>query len=433
MKLILDTVNPKYNKGSGTGTVSLRGCLNTALSLRANTAEVTEGGTANITVNANANPLCSVRFRYSVSHTSGTNFLLPGENGTKVVDRTFSDPTPGVWTATISIRTDTVDMDFDPNGEFKVTLVAADPADAEQRYTIDTSMPNYDHIDVTVYESIKPLIKIGTEEPETIIISVTNNIVEFREEIELTSDRNPHGSLKVKFTVTETSTNTNFLKTPIPVEDTITFAAADPPRIPEVFVGKIDAIKFVDVVGIENATILLTLQDDANNYRLGTGAEKSKSITIPDPSYFRINTYELPSNAPGRLVRDPGNLFTTDNDAREAVLYILDPTVNHRVNNDTWVLNIDNNKSTVRANWYLNGSNMAEDSGDSEADFSHGTLETKIGRWILPGGDWDDRHAPHTFKDDSRFEMTSAELSEIPLDSKARIQLDVTIPDGSNE
>ena len=59
-----------------------------------------------------------------------------------------------------------------------------------------------------------------------------------------------------------------------------------------------------------------------------------------------------------------------------------------------------------------------------------GTLETKVGRWILPGGDWDDRHAPHTFKDDSRFEMTSAELSEIPLDSKARIQLDVTIPDG---
>ncbi len=427
----LDTVDPKYNKGSGTGTVSLRGCLNTALSLRANTAEVTEGGTANITVNANANPLCSVRFRYSVSHTSGTNFLLSGENGTKVVDRTFSDPTPGVWTATISIRTDTVDMDYDPNGEFKVTLVAANPADTEQRYTLDTSSnANWGFVDVTVYDSIKPLIKIGTEEPETIIMSVTNNIVEFREEIELTSDRSLHGPLKVKFTVTETSTNTNFLKTPIPVEDTITFAAADPPRIPEVFVGKIDAIKFVDVVGIESATIMLTLQDDANNYRLGTGAEKSKSITIPDPSYFNINTYELPSNAPGRLVRDPGNLFTTDNDAREAVLYILDPTVNHRVNNDTWVLNIDNNKLTVRANWYLNGSNMAEDTGDTKTDISHGTLETKVGRWILPGGDWDDRHAPHTFKDDSRFEMTSAELSEIPLDSKARIQLDVTIPDG---
>ena len=118
--------------------------------------------------------------------------------GQKLWIETFSDPTPGVWTATISIRTDTVDMDYDPNGEFKVTLVAANPADTEQRYTIDTSMPNYDHIDVTVYESIKPLIKIGTEEPETIIISVTNNIVEFREEIELTSDRDPPWFFKSK-------------------------------------------------------------------------------------------------------------------------------------------------------------------------------------------------------------------------------------------
>ena len=413
-----DTVDPKYNKGSGTGTVSLTGCLNVALSLRDDTDEVTEGGSKNIRVTADNNPNCPVKFRYSVAHTSGTNFLPSSEIVTnEVVTRTFDNTTvPGSWTASIAINTNTANSNDEAHGEFKVTLVAADSNDAEQRYTLDTSSnANWGFVDVTVYDSIKPLIKIGTEEPITIHETVSSNILQFREEIELTSDSQPHADLTVKFTVTETSTNTNFLKTPAPTQDTITFAPADPPRTPQVIVGKIDAIKFVDVVGKENATILLTLQDDTNNYTLGTGAEKSKSITIPDPSYFNINSYRLPNNAPGRFVPDPGNMHQVNNDAKEAVLYILDPTVNHRVNNSTWVLEHENNKLSVSANWYLNGSNMAEGTADSESNVGEGTFDTTIGRWILPGGNWDDRYAPHTYKDDSRFEMTSSELSAIPL------------------
>ena len=430
----LNTVDPKYNKGSGTGTVSLRGCLNTALSLRANTAEVTEGGTANITVNANANPLCSVRFRYSVSHTSGTNFLLAGENGTKVVDRTFSDPTPGVWTATISIRTDTVDMDYDPNGEFKVTLVAANPADTEQRYTIDTSMPNYNHIDVTVYDSIKPEIKIDTTEPETIHISGTNNSLLFREEIVLTSNIEPHDDLKVKFTVTETSTNTNFLKLPAPVEDTISFELADPPRTPQVYVGKIKEIEFVEVVGKESATYMLTLQEDANNYTLGTGIEKSKSFTVTDPSYFVVNQYGY--GGPGAaLVRDPEGLLDNDNGATEAFLYIRNPSIDYQISTATRVLQHEtDSKLTFDASWYLNDSTTAlGTSTPRRTNVNLGTASTHYGDWELPAGNWSNAGGPHRVRWNSKYIIESSDIANIPLDSRGRIELNLSIPDGIME
>ena len=135
-------------------------------------------------------PNCPVKFRYSVSHSSGTNFLPSSEIVTnEVVTRTFDNTTvPGSWTASIAINTNAANSNDEAHGEFKVTLVAADSNDAEQRYTLDTSSnANWGFVDVTVYDSIKPLIKIGTADTGTFHITVdNNNILEFREEIELT-------------------------------------------------------------------------------------------------------------------------------------------------------------------------------------------------------------------------------------------------------
>ena len=430
----LDTVDPKYNKGSGTGTVSLTGCLNVALSLRDDTDEVTEGGSKNIRVTADNNPNCPVKFRYSVSHSSGTNFLPSSEIVTnEVVTRTFDNTTvPGSWTASIAINTNAANSNDEAHGEFKVTLVAADSNDAEQRYTLDTSSnANWGFVDVTVYDSIKPLIKIGTADTGTFHITVdNNNILEFREEIELTSNSQPHADLTVKFTVSETSANTNFLKTPAPTQDTITFAPADPPRTPQVIVGKIDAIKFVDVVGKENATILLTLQDDTNNYTLGTGAEKSKSFTINDPSYFDVNSFGFnQSSYPGAdFVRDPD-----DNGTREVVLYIRDPSTNYEVTNATRVLQHEiNNMLTYDASWFFNNSTTAEGTSNTRTNVSDGTVDTPIGDWNIPAGGWGGGN-PHKVKWNSKFLISSAEIANIPLDSRARIRLNLSVPDGVTE
>ena len=430
----LDTVDPKYNKGSGTGTVSLTGCLNVALSLRDDTDEVTEGGSKNIRITADNNPNCPVKFRYSVSHTSGTNFLPSSEIVTnEVVTRTFDNTTvPGSWTASIAINTNAANSNDEAHGEFKVTLIAADSNDAEQRYTLDTSSnANWGFVDVTVYDSIKPLIKIGTVDPGTFHITVdSNNILEFREEIELTSDTQPHADLTVKFAVTETSTNTNFLKTPAPTQDTITFAPANPPRTPQVIVGKIDAIKFVDVVGKENATIMLTLQDDANNYTLGTGAEKTKSITIPDPSYFDVNSFGFnQSSYPGAdFVREPD-----DNGTREVVLYIRDSSSNYEVTAATRVLEHEiNNMLTYDASWFFNNSTTAEGTSNTLTNVSDGTVTTDIGRWNIPAGGWGGGN-PHKVKWNSKFLISSTEIANIPLDSRARIRLNLRVPDGVEE
>ena len=404
------------------------------LSIEANSMDVDEGNEATIKVTVSENPIrmiLPIKFTPTeASNVSSITYLKPDANNkTSGQPRDFTlvnflpDPdNAGKYFANITVDTNDIPGTADKShGVITVTL--DDPA-SDAGYTVGTNKS----ITLNVIDDIKPEIIIGTDDPKYVVGSVASSIYNFRNDIKLVSDTELHAPLTVKINLTETSGN--YLKTPFPTEKMLTFTRANPPTDPETYLSTLE-LDFVDDADNASGTYTLTLQDDSNNYTLGTGAEKAKTFTVNDPSYFNINTYRLPSSSsPGLLVKDPANEFNFDNDAREAALYILDPTVDHRVNNTTWILEHEINMLTVSANWYLNGSTTGEGIADSETNVGHGTFSTDIGKWVLPSGNWDNRHSPHNFNDDSRFEMTSSELAKIPLDSRARIELDVSVPTG---
>ena len=78
-----------------------------------------------------------------------------------------------------------------------------------------------------------------------------------------------------------------------------------------------------------SGTYTLALQEDANNYALGSGEEKTKSFTVNDPSYIEVNSYRLANNYTGAtLIRNPDT-----NGNMEVAFYITDPSMDHEVIN----------------------------------------------------------------------------------------------------
>ena len=67
-----------------------------------------------------------------------------------------------------------------------------------------------------------------------------------------------------------------------------------------------------------------------------------------------------------------------------------------------------------------------------EPNVSDGTVTTDIGRWTIPAGGWSG-HNPHKIKWNSKFQISSTEIANIPLDSRARIRLNLRVPDGVEE
>ena len=117
----------------------------------------------------------------------------------------------------------------------------------------------------------------------------------------------------------------------------------------------------------------LLCKDDTNNYTLGTGAEKSKSFTINDPSYFDVNSFGFnQSSYPGAdFVRDPD-----DNGTREVVLYIRDPSTDYEVTAATRVLEHEiNNMLTYDASWFFNDSTTAEGTSNDQRTNDIGVME----------------------------------------------------------
>ena len=58
-------------------------------------------------------------------------------------------------------------------------------------------------------------------------------------------------------------------------------------------------------------------------------------------------------------------------------------------------------------------------------------LSTTLGTWTLANTAWSSG-SPHKTKG-STFDITSAQLAVVPLDSRARFELDRTVPDGVTE
>ena len=129
---------------------------------------------------------------------------------------------------------------------------------------------------------------------------------------------------------------------------------------------------------------------------------------------------------------DPEDAFDKDNDANVAELYVTNPSVAHSVETTARALRVgsidDTNNFTVSASLYLNDSTVAENTPVSQTG-SSGTVPTDYGNWILDNS-WSSSGGQPFYITESRFQISSANLDNIPLDSKARIELNLSMPDG---
>ena len=456
-----NTSDPAYKisttPSENTGKVSVFSYSSVELSIEDEISPVDEGDTGIvITVTASDNPgVANIPVQFTPTNTTGSFLKTTDDSGTSLPTTrtamlTFTNTAPQgspdeKWQDNFTIDTNTVDDSFTGNGEIEVKLKTHDRGN----YTVKT--PPADHVDITVIDANNPKITIGAADPTFHFKTAVNGILEFRHDLTLVSNIDPTAALNIKYSLTETGTN--FLNPSNPNNKDITFTAANPPTDPQTYLGTLP-IELVDDVGEASGTYTLTLQADRVNYTLGTGLEKSKSFTVNDPSYIQINSFELKVGGSGAtLILDPEDLVLPNrhNGLEEAFLYVRDSSTNYEVGNVTRILNHEirdgggniRNNISVDAKWYLNDSTTAERNTNPSlsnlSNVSEGTATTDIGRWILPGGfkDFNDptstgwqANNPHSVNRDSKIEISSAELGKIPLDSRARIELNLRVPDG---
>ena len=436
-----NTTDPAYKisttPSENTGKVSVFSYSSIELSIEDEISPVDEGDTGiEITVTASTNPgVENIPVQFTPTNTTGSFLKTTDDSGTslpagtaRTAMLTFTNTAPqgsaAKWQDTFTIDTNTVDDTFTGSGEIEVKLKTHDRGN----YTVKT--PPADHVDITVIDADNPTITIGsTTDLEPFHESVVNNVYQFRHELTLVSDTPLNAALNVKYSLTETGTN--FLRASNPNNKNITFAAANPPTDPQTYLGTLP-IELVDDVGEARGIYVLTLQEDISNYTLGTGMERTRSITVNDPSYILANSYRFNHGYTGSntLIRDPEGLFSNDNDVKEAFLYIREPSINHEVFTTTRVLEHEmENKITLYANWYFNDSTTAEGRSNTLSNTDDGVIMTDIGNWDLPDINWGGGN-PHRVKYASKFIITSAKLENLPLDSRGRIELNFTIPDG---
>ena len=241
-----------------------------------------------ITVTASENPMRSIPITFTPTDTTGTylkdDSLGNGHNDPRAEDLTFTNTaqsgSPEVWQATFDIDTKADDNTDAAHGEIKVTLNT--PSNDLAGYTIKADPA--DHVDITIIDATKPIITIGTADPVFHHGNINSNVYVFRHDLVLVSNIEPHAALNVKYSLTETGTD--FLRPSNPNNRNFTFTPANPATNPQTYTSTLE-IDLEDDVGEASGTYTLTLQEDANNYTLGTGEEKTKSYTVNDPVLYQ--------------------------------------------------------------------------------------------------------------------------------------------------
>ena len=182
------------------------------LSIDDDTLTATEGDQdITITVTASENPMRSIPITFTPTDTTGTyladDLLGNGHNDPRAEDLTFTNTaqsgSPEVWQATFDIDTKADDNTDAADGEIKVTLNA--PTGDLAGYSIKADPA--DHVDITIIDATKPIITIGTADPVFHHGNINNNIYEFRHDLVLVSNIEPHAALNVKYSLTETGTD----------------------------------------------------------------------------------------------------------------------------------------------------------------------------------------------------------------------------------
>ena len=405
----------KGNALKNTKTAQISDIIIPMLSFETDPLTINEGETATIEVTANKNPQRNITFHYTPTVT-GSNFLKTldgngtGDSRTATLEFT-QNQTTSKWTADLLLKTRDSDGIDGPHSIINVTLDTPGPND---KYTI-AAEPN-DQISIFVNDTTKPLITIGNA-PDVDKDSPFENAEKFAY-FPVTASLQPHVPLMLKYIATPTSNNflaasPNNIRTGV-----VRFSGTSPN-----FTGTLK-VPIIDDPNAASGTILITLQEDTINYTLSNQQdEKTATVSVYDPSYVEINTFQ-----DAQVTIHPVPQGQRLSSSQTATLYIKDPTTNYTVNNITRVLHYETNKITIQAKWFLNDSVIPEGTTPSQTG-GNGTLNisTPFGSWELVGN-W---YGADPFKRrNSKFNITSENINNIPINTKARIELHLSIPNG---
>ena len=220
-----------------TGDVGVFSYSSVVLSIEDATLTATEGDTnISVTVTSSANPGVAIPVRFKPTDTTGTYLKADSDGNGSGTARTemltFTDTSqsgsPEKWQASFTIDTKADDNTDAADGEIEVKL----ETHVGGNYTVSATTDE-DHVDITVYDATKPTITIGTADPVFHHENINNNIYEFRHELILVSDVQPHAALNVKYSLTETGTD--FLRPSNPNNRNFTFTAANPATNPQTY------------------------------------------------------------------------------------------------------------------------------------------------------------------------------------------------------
>ena len=400
---------------TNTRTVTIADFPNVTISIKERTDSITEGGTAEIVLIASEDPERRLPIKFIPTESAGTSYLVDDDDdngsGDERTENLLFERDPNSnnqYTATIEIAT-TGNDDDGPHGTITVALVATG---AEDVYTAAGSPNN--SITISVNDDEKPDITIA-DAPS----------IKGREDAEfpITASFQPHGNtLAIKYNITETGTN--FLSPTItnPTEEqttTITFTNME---------GTLTIATQDDPTG-NNGTISITLVADDINYTLSaTNSDRTKSVTVTDPSYAEINSYNngYYYDRPNEFAnKDHIDIVVVDPlwASQIATLFIKDTPTSYKVGNYTRVFHLDTGDFDLVARTYRNDSTVPEETSTTLSDQA-GTLTTAIGSWKLlaiPS------HTPYSFAR-SEFIISQANIDNIPLGSTARIEVELTVP-----
>ena len=313
-----------------------------------------------------------------------------------------------------------------PHGKIKVTL--NDSAD------VNEIVSGADHVDITINDSTKPLIKIGTPPTEIQQVFASDGVFTIRP-ITITSDIEPHADLEIKFRRSEPITN---FFNPEPTDDEELDQSISFTTINSIISGTMQ-LSLKDDPDSASGMVTITLLEDPINYTLSeVASEKVTQVTVQDPSYIEVNSYSGPStsDANGHLYVEPvikpdGTPDTGP--VKEAFLYVRNPSANFEVGNVTRVLNHETSDLSISASWYVDDSTTPLDTSIELADVTEGELTTDFGDWSFGGMNPDGSSIgwggsnPHRRKV-SKFEISSQQIANIPHGSDGRIELNLGIP-----
>ena len=356
---------------------------------------------------------------------TGTNFLVPlmqnGQSKGSGVAREDTleftlDNGTGKWTENITIGTSNFDGD---NAHGEIEIVLTQPA-MNANFQVKTAQ-GADRMTLMVQDSDNPLISISDADKVDNVTYVASG--KFEAKFPITSSFSPYNDeLDIKFLVSESGASgatTNFL-------DSAQYTANQPKT--ETVAITTDGngnhtgmltIHLVDDPNANSTTVTVVLQADSINYDIPTQAsQRTATGEVEDPSYVHVS-YDLTSTT---------NAIEIERSTkRAATLIVFDTTATYaNIPAKLRRLNADVDNITFEAKWRLNNGAFTDIPAQTG---NQATVNTPYGNWVISnsGNPFTERGISHKTSN-AHFDPDDTAINGIPLGSRVRIELKLTVP-----